>query len=60
MQVVKILLKQGVLNQKTIAEEISISEMKMSRIISRLETKQLLVREKLGMSNLIKLDMKKL
>jgi hypothetical protein len=60
IQVVKILLSQGVLNQKTIAEQMGISEMKMSRIISRLETKRLLVREKLGMSNLIKLDKKKL
>jgi len=60
LQVLKILLNQGTVNQKTIAEQLEVSEMTMSRIISRLETKRLLVRERFGISNLIKLNKKKL
>jgi uncharacterized membrane protein len=39
-----------------IADQLGVSAMAMSRIISRLETKRLLVRERLGMSNMIKLN----
>ncbi|MHA2296501.1 MAG: helix-turn-helix transcriptional regulator [Candidatus Hodarchaeales archaeon] len=60
MQVLKILLDQGVVNQKIVAEELGVSAMTMSRIISRLEMKQLLFRERLGMSNMIKLNKRKL
>ena len=56
LQVLKILFDQGVINQKTIADQLGVSAMAMSRIISRLETKRLLVRERLGMSNMIKLN----
>jgi uncharacterized membrane protein len=44
------------MNQKTIADQLGVSEMTMSRIISRLETKRLLVKERLGMSNMINLN----
>ncbi len=60
LQVVEILFFQGALNQKSIAEQLSVSEMNMSRIISRLENKRLLIRERLGMSNMIKLNRRKL
>lgn len=56
LQVLKILFDQGVINQKMIADQLGVSAMAMSRIISRLETKRLLVRERLGMSNMIKLN----
>ncbi len=58
LQVIEILLHQGMLNQKAIADQMQISEMTMSRIISRLESKRLLVREPLGMSNMIRLNKK--
>ncbi len=44
------------MNQQAIANEMSVSKMTMSRIISRLETKRLLFRERLGFSNIIKLN----
>ncbi|MHA2248667.1 MAG: helix-turn-helix transcriptional regulator [Candidatus Hodarchaeales archaeon] len=44
------------MNQKTIANELDISETTMSRIISRLESKNLVVREPYGMSKMIKLN----
>ncbi len=53
--VISILFYQGSKNQKTIAEEIGVSKITMSRIISRLETKRLVIRERLGISNMIKL-----
>ncbi|MFX1517580.1 MAG: MarR family transcriptional regulator [Promethearchaeota archaeon] len=37
------LFKRGGLNQKSLASEICVSEMTMSQIISRLETKQLVI-----------------
>ena len=55
LKVIEILYNQGVINQKTIAEELNVSTVTMSRIISRLETKRLVIRERLGMSNMIKL-----
>ena len=56
LKVLEILFTKGKLNQKSLATELDVSEMTMSRIISRLETKQLVVREPLGMSNIIKLN----
>ena len=55
-KVIEILFHQGSMNQQTIADELDISKMTMSRIISRLETKKLLSRKKSGMSNIIKLN----
>ena len=55
LKVIEILCKQGVLNQKTLGEELGLSAMSISRIISRLETKRLVIRKRLGMSNMIKL-----
>ncbi|MFX0087164.1 MAG: helix-turn-helix transcriptional regulator [Candidatus Hodarchaeota archaeon] len=56
LQVLKILFFQGVVNQKTIAKQLQMSEMKMSRIINRLEIKRLLTRERSGMSKMVKLN----
>ena len=58
--VIKILYRKGLLNQKTLACKVGVSEMTMSRIISRLELKQLVSRESLGMSNMIALNLERL
>ncbi len=55
LHVISILFYQGSKNQKTIAKEIGVSKVTMSRIISRLETKRLVIRERFGISNMIKL-----
>ncbi|MFX0210019.1 MAG: helix-turn-helix transcriptional regulator [Candidatus Hodarchaeota archaeon] len=60
LQVIQILFKQGSMNQQTIADQMNVSKVKMSRIISRLETKGLLFRERFGMSNIIKLHKERL
>ncbi len=59
-KVIEILFNQGSANQQTLADEIAVSKMKMSRIITRLEAKGLLSRERLGMSNIIKLNKERL
>ena len=56
LRVIEILFTQGSMNQQTIAEKMGVSKMTMSRVISRLEAKRLLFRERLGMSNMIKLN----
>ncbi len=60
LEVLKILFFQGVLNQKSLADQMGVSTMTMSRIISRLESKRLLSREPLGMSNMIQLNKERL
>ena len=60
IQVIQILFNHGSMNQQTLAVEIAVSKMKMSRIITRLEAKGLLSRERLGMSNIIKLNKERL
>ncbi|MFX1513891.1 MAG: helix-turn-helix transcriptional regulator [Promethearchaeota archaeon] len=59
-KVLEILFNKGSANQQSLADEIEVSKMKMSRIITRLETKGLLSRERLGMSNIIKLNKERL
>ena len=60
LKVLEILFHQGALNQKSLANQLDVSTMTMSRIISRLETKRLLRREPVGMSNMIWLNKEKL
>ena len=55
LKVIRVLFNQGSRNQKSLAESIEVSTMTMSRIISRLETKRLVIRERTGMSNKIEL-----
>ncbi len=56
LKVIEILYRQGSMNQQAIADNMGVSKMTMSRIISRLEAKRLLFRERLGFSNIIKLN----
>ncbi len=56
LEVIKVLFSQGSLNQTTLAQYLDVSDVTISRIISRLENKRLLIRERFGMSNMIKLD----
>ena len=60
LKMIEVLFFQGSLNQKSLGEELGLSSMTISRIISRLESKRLVSRERLGMSNMIKLDRKRL
>lgn len=56
LKVLEILFTQGSMNQQAIASQMEVSKVTMSRLISRLESKRLLSRERFGMSNLIKLN----
>lgn len=59
-KVIETLFFNGTLNQQTIAEELDMSQMTVSRLVSRLESKQLLTKKRLGMSNMIKLNVDRL
>jgi uncharacterized membrane protein len=56
MQLLEILFSQGSMNQQTLADELGVSKGTISRIISRLERKNLLIRERFGVSKLIKIN----
>ncbi len=56
LKVIEILYRLGSMNQQAIADNMGVSKMTMSRIISRLEAKRLLFKERLGFSNIIKLN----
>jgi len=56
LKVIEILYRQGSMNQQAIANKMGVSKMTISRIISRLEAKLLLKRERMGFSNIIKLN----
>ncbi|MFX1513904.1 MAG: helix-turn-helix transcriptional regulator [Promethearchaeota archaeon] len=56
LKVLEVLYNQGSMNQQAIANQIGVSKVTMSRLISRLEAKRLLTRERRGMSNLIRLN----
>lgn len=56
MKTLKILFFHGDMNQQTISDEIGVSKGTISRVISRLEMKKLLYRERSGISNLIKIN----
>jgi hypothetical protein len=60
LRVLEILFTQGSMSQQAIADQMGISKGTMSRIISRLEGKGLLFRERFGMGNLIKLNKERL
>lgn len=60
LQVLEILFTQGSMSQQAIADQLGISKGTMSRIISRLEGKGLLFRERFGMGNRIKLNKERL
>jgi uncharacterized membrane protein len=56
LQVLEILFSQGSMNQQAIANKMGLSKVTVSRIISRLEAKRLLNRERIGVSKIIKLN----
>ncbi|MFX1285923.1 MAG: helix-turn-helix transcriptional regulator [Promethearchaeota archaeon] len=56
LEILEILFAQGSMNQQAIANQMGVSKVTISRLISRLEAKRLLYRERFGMSNLIKLN----
>ncbi|MHA2365922.1 MAG: helix-turn-helix transcriptional regulator [Candidatus Hodarchaeales archaeon] len=56
LKVIEILFNEGSLSQQKIADQMNLSKSTISRIISRLELKNLLHRERSGMSNRIKLN----
>jgi hypothetical protein len=56
LQLLEILLKKGRINQQTLANEMGVSKGTMSRIVSRLEMKNLLVRERFGVSKMIRIN----
>ncbi|UCG02820.1 MAG: winged helix-turn-helix transcriptional regulator [Candidatus Heimdallarchaeota archaeon] len=60
LRILQVLYLEGIMNQKTLAEKVGISTMTTSRIISRLEMKRLIKRERLGMSKIIKINKDKL
>ncbi len=55
LKAIEILYNEGIMNQKSLAEKLGLTSMSVSRIISRLETKRLVNRRKLGISKMIKL-----
>ncbi len=56
LKVLKILNNYGSMNQQRLANHLGVSKVTMSRLISRLESKRLIYRERLGMSNIINLN----
>jgi uncharacterized membrane protein len=56
MQLLEILISQGSMNQQALADELGVSKGTISRIISRLERKKLIIRERFGVSKLIKIN----
>lgn len=59
-KVLETLFFNGTINQQTIAEELDMSQMTVSRLVSRLESKQLLTKKRSGMSNMIILNIDRL
>ncbi|MFX0207508.1 MAG: helix-turn-helix transcriptional regulator [Candidatus Hodarchaeota archaeon] len=55
LKVLEILFIQGSMNQQAIARQMGVSKVTTSRIISRLEMKKLLIRNRYGVSKMIKL-----
>ena len=60
MNVVKILYLEGEMDQTSISEALEMTKMSVSRIITKLENKNILSRHKNGMYNIIKLNTDKL
>ncbi len=60
LKVVEILFHNGSMNQQSIADQMEVSKMMMSRLLSRLERKRILFRDRSGMSNKVKLNMERL
>jgi hypothetical protein len=56
LKVLETLCNFGSMNQQRLANHLGVSKVTMSRIISRLEAKRLINRERLGMSNIINLN----
>ena len=56
MKLLEILFINGSMNQQALADELGVSKGTISRIISRLESKNLLFRERFGISKLISLN----
>ncbi len=55
LKVIEVLYSEGIMNQKSLAEELDLTPMSISRVVSRLETKRLVTRKQLGISKMIKL-----
>ncbi|MHA2173486.1 MAG: helix-turn-helix transcriptional regulator [Candidatus Hodarchaeales archaeon] len=60
LTILELLFQHGSMNQQSIAEEMEISKMTISRIVTRLEMKELIFRERKGMSKIVRLNQKKL
>ncbi len=56
LKVLELLYNFGNMNQQTLANHLGVSKVTMSRLISRLESKRLIQRERLGMSKIIQLN----
>ncbi|MHA2107900.1 MAG: helix-turn-helix transcriptional regulator [Candidatus Hodarchaeales archaeon] len=56
MKLLEILFMNGRMNQQALADELGVSKGTISRVISRLESKKLLFRERFGISKLISLN----
>ncbi|MHA1993360.1 MAG: helix-turn-helix transcriptional regulator [Candidatus Hodarchaeales archaeon] len=56
LRVIEILSNFGSMNQQRLANHLGVSKVTMSRLISRLESKRLIHRERMGMSKIIRLN----
>jgi hypothetical protein len=56
LEVLEILYEHGSMNQQTIANKIGVSKVTMSRLVTRLEMKKLINRNRFGVSKIIKLE----